>query len=128
MSQRVPFISTELGADAHAFMLHLFAAHAEKERALISARTKAALAVARARGTVLGNPRLAEARAKTMAARAANADAFAASVEPVIREAQRAGARTLRAIADALNARGVSTATGKRWQSMTVRNVLARLV
>jgi recombinase-like protein len=45
----------------------------------------------------------------------------------VIREAQRAGATTLRAIAGALNARGVSTATGKRWEAATVANVLRRL-
>jgi DNA invertase Pin-like site-specific DNA recombinase len=44
--------------------LHLFAALAEKERAMISARPKAALSAARARGVRLGNPRFAEARAK----------------------------------------------------------------
>jgi hypothetical protein len=42
MAHRVPFIVAELGADADPFMLHLYAALAEKERALISARTKAA--------------------------------------------------------------------------------------
>ena len=44
MVQRVPFIVAELGADADPFMLHLYAALAEKERRLISERTKAALA------------------------------------------------------------------------------------
>ena len=44
MAHRVPFIVAELGADADPFMLHLYAALAEKERSLISARTKAALA------------------------------------------------------------------------------------
>jgi DNA invertase Pin-like site-specific DNA recombinase len=39
------------------FILHLFAALAEKERALISRRTKAALAAAKARGVTLGNPK-----------------------------------------------------------------------
>jgi DNA invertase Pin-like site-specific DNA recombinase len=51
------------------FILHLFAALAEKERAMISARTKAALSAARARGVRLGNPRLDEARAKAAAAK-----------------------------------------------------------
>src|ERR1700675_4815722 len=50
MSHKVPFIVAELGADADPFMLHLYAALAEKERALISARTKAALAAKKAAG------------------------------------------------------------------------------
>jgi DNA invertase Pin-like site-specific DNA recombinase len=56
MAQRVPFIVAELGRDADPFMLHLYAALAEKERRLISERTKAALAVRKATGTKLGNP------------------------------------------------------------------------
>jgi len=55
MAQRVPFIVAELGRDADPFMLHLYAALAEKERRLISERTKPALAAKRAQGTVLGN-------------------------------------------------------------------------
>jgi hypothetical protein len=43
MAQRVPFIVAELGRDADPFMLHLYAALAEKERSLIAERTKAAL-------------------------------------------------------------------------------------
>lgn len=50
MVQRMPFIVAELGADADPFMLHLYAALAEKERRLISERTKAALASARPLG------------------------------------------------------------------------------
>src|SRR6185503_16058862 len=56
MAQRVPFIVAELGRDADPFMLHLYAALAEKERRLISERTKAALAIRKANGTKLGNP------------------------------------------------------------------------
>ena len=40
MAQRVPFIVAELGRDADPFMLHLYAALAEKERRLISERTR----------------------------------------------------------------------------------------
>jgi hypothetical protein len=47
-------------------------------------------------------------------------------VLPVIREVQRTGATTLRDIAAALNARGITTARGGKWYAMTVRNVLAR--
>ena len=42
MAHRVPFIVAELGADADPFMLHLYAALAEKERALIAERTREA--------------------------------------------------------------------------------------
>jgi DNA invertase Pin-like site-specific DNA recombinase len=54
MAKGVPFLVAELGADADPFMLHLFAALAEKERAMISARTKAALAAAKGRGGQTG--------------------------------------------------------------------------
>jgi hypothetical protein len=54
------------------------------------------------------------------------ADRHAANVLPVIRDVQRSGAKTLRDVADALNARGISTSRGGRWHAMTVRNVLAR--
>src|ERR1043166_7466721 len=57
MAQRVPFIVAELGIDADPFMLHLYAALAEKERRLISERTKAALAAKKAQGAKLGNSR-----------------------------------------------------------------------
>ncbi len=90
------------------FILHLFAALAEMERALIGVRTKAALAAAKARGVRLGNPRLNEARKaahKTAAvANEAAAERQAATVLPIIREIKRAGARTLREIAEALTA------------------------
>src|SRR6185312_11929585 len=56
MAQRVPFMVAELGRDADPFMLHLYAALAEKERRLISERTRAALAAKKASGAKLGNP------------------------------------------------------------------------
>jgi DNA invertase Pin-like site-specific DNA recombinase len=55
MKNRVEFIVTELGRQDDPFTLHIFAALAEKERAMISARTKAALAAKKARGGTLGN-------------------------------------------------------------------------
>ena len=127
MAQRVPFVVAELGADADPFMLHLYAAFAERERALISRRTREALAAAKARGQTLGNPRLAEAREIANSARVGNADAFALKVAPAIREARAAGAKSLRAIAAALNARGITTPGGGQWRSQQVHNVLARI-
>jgi DNA invertase Pin-like site-specific DNA recombinase len=112
----------ELGADADPFMLHLFAALAEKERTLISQHTKAALA-AKARGQALGNPR----RSIANAAHKAGADAHTAIVAPVIAEARAAGAKSLRQIAAALNGRGIARARGGRWEAQTVANVLRRM-
>jgi DNA invertase Pin-like site-specific DNA recombinase len=126
MAERVQFIVAELGADVDPFILHLFAALAEKERAMIATRTRDALARAKARGVKLGGPKLPQARMVAVKAIEANADRYAANVLPIIREVQRAGAKSLRAIAEALNARGVPTARGGHWQAMTVSNVLAR--
>jgi hypothetical protein len=58
----------------------------------------------------------------------AGADQHAANILPIIREAQKAGATTLRAVADALNARGITTARGGAWYAMSVKNVLDRPV
>ena len=60
------------------------------------------------------------------AASRAGADAHADAVMPAIREAQAAGAKTLREIAVALNGRGIATARGGKWEATTVRNVLQR--
>ncbi len=127
MAHKTPFLVADLGPEVEPFLLHLYAALAEKERAVISQRTKAALAAAKARGQALGNPRLSEARAIANATRTAGADAFAATVAPAIREAQAAGAKSLRQIAAALNARGIATARGGKWEAATVRNVLRRV-
>src|SRR5580700_10595762 len=119
MAHKVPFLVAELGPDVDPFVLHLFAALAEKERALISTRTRQALAAAKARGVTLGNPRLHEARKNAVEAVKAEADRYAANVLPIIKEAQKAGATTLRQIAEALNARGVTTARGGQWHAMS---------
>ena len=69
---------------------------------------------------------LAEAAAKGAAAQRTAADAFAANVLPVVRQIQASGATTHRAIAEALNARGIRTVRGGQWHVSTVQNVLAR--
>jgi DNA invertase Pin-like site-specific DNA recombinase len=127
MAQRVPFIVAELGADADPFMLHIYAALAEKERRLISERTRSALAARKARGAKLGNPTNAvEALAIGRRTLAKEADAFAANVLPIIDALNAAGITELRGLASALNQRGVRTARGGQWHVSNVRNVIAR--
>jgi len=117
--------------EANRFVLHILSAVAEQEGKAISERTKAALAVAKARGVKLGwsipSRRQEQARAarKGVAARIARADTHAANVLPIIQEMQKVGA-SLRQIAAALNDRGVKTARGGQWQATTVRNIIAR--
>src|ERR1700683_665248 len=115
MSHKVPFVVAELGSDVDPFVLHLFAALAEKERSLISTRTRQALAAAKASGGTLGSPKLSQARKSAVASIKAGADQHAANILPIIREGQKAGATTLRAVAAALNARGISTPRGGTW-------------
>jgi DNA invertase Pin-like site-specific DNA recombinase len=126
MAHKVPFIVSELGADADPFMLHLYAALAEKERALIARRTREALKAAKERGVTLGNPRLDEVRSLAAEATRAGADRYARNVLPILREIQAAGATSLRAIARALKARGVPTARGGQWSPVQVSNLLMR--
>jgi DNA invertase Pin-like site-specific DNA recombinase len=131
MAERVEFIVTELGRQADPFVLHLFAALAEKERQLISERTKAGLAAAKARGVKLGNPKLGRvSRRHTAAWRREERDraqAHAKKLRGVIRQVQREGHTSLRAIAGRLNDLGVPSARGGTWSAMTVSRLLARI-
>jgi DNA invertase Pin-like site-specific DNA recombinase len=127
MAQKVPFIVSELGADADPFMLHIYAALAEKERAMISERTRLALAQKKAQGALLGNrTNAAEAAAKGRQIRSDAADRFASNVRPIIEQIKARGATTLRQIATELNARGIGTPRGSAWEAATVRAVMLR--
>jgi DNA invertase Pin-like site-specific DNA recombinase len=126
MAHKVPFVVAALGLDADPFMLHLYAAFAEKERSLISQRTRAALAAAKERGVVLGSQTLHVARQASIASNQAAADERAAKLLPIIRKAQKAGATSLRAIAEVLNDRGIPTPRGGTWAPMQVKNILDR--
>jgi DNA invertase Pin-like site-specific DNA recombinase len=101
MVQRVPFIVAELGADADPFMLHLYAALAEKERRLISERTKAALASCKSTGMKLGNPtNTAEAAARGRKISIREADRFSQTVLPIIASIRQTGIASLRGLAE----------------------------
>jgi DNA invertase Pin-like site-specific DNA recombinase len=86
MSKRVPFIVTELGPNVDPFMLHIHAAVAQKERELISRRTREALAAAKARGVKLGRQEIADTNKAAAAARDA-------ALEPILRETAHLSAR-----------------------------------
>jgi DNA invertase Pin-like site-specific DNA recombinase len=118
MKHKVAFIVAELGADTDPFMLHLFAALAEKERRMISVRTKDALAAAKARGKQLGGLR--EHGRELQHAAIERARALA----PILTELASLSAR---AAAAELNTRGVETPTGAPWSAMTVIRARDRL-
>lgn len=129
MTQRVPFLVTELGEGVDPFVLHLFAALAEKERALISARTTAALQAKKAAGAKLGNPtNLLEASRRGARANKAQADAFARNVLPIIASIRREGSTTLRDIAAKMNERRIPTARNGKWAPMQVKRIEDRLL
>ena len=129
MAHKVAFIVVDIGADADPFLLHLYAAFAQKERSLIAERTRLALARKKAQGAKLGNrTNLAEASAMGAAATRAAADAFAANVLPIVRQIESSGVTGLHGLASALNDRGIRTARGGAWHRSTVRNLLQREV
>ena len=116
------------------FILTQMAAVAELEAGLISERTKAALAAAKARGVKLGNPNGARAmRGKQVGNGAAvvavrvNAQRRAEGIAGIVRDIQAAGITGARAIARELNARGVLTARSGQWHAPAVQRVLARI-
>ena len=126
MANRVPFLVAEMGPNVDPFMLHIYASLAEKERALISQRTKAALAVAKARGVKLGSPTGAATIGKARAARSEQVAKANATTRAVIAEIQRKGATTLAAIAQELEARGIRTPAGRStWAPTQVARLLA---
>ena len=125
LEANVEFVACD-NPHANKLMVHMLAAFAEHERDQISARTKAALAAAKARGVKLGGPKLAEAQAKGQSAQKADADKRAVNIMPVIREIQSAGITSLNAIAQTLNARGVQTPRSGQWFASSVKNLLAR--
>jgi DNA invertase Pin-like site-specific DNA recombinase len=113
MTERVQFVVTELGADVDPFLLHLYAALAEKERRLISQRTRDALAAKKAQGKQLGNPKLVAAATKRDKV-----------LRPIL---QKLAGQSLRAIGAELDRRGIKSWSGKPWNAVSVRNAMVRL-
>ena len=129
----VRFLAVDM-PEANDLTVGIIALVAQAEREAISRRTKEALAVAKARGVKLGNPNGAEALRwagkGAVALREAvvrNADTHAQDLAGVVMDIRASGATSLRALAEALNARGMLTRRGGQWQVSNVRNLLGRL-
>jgi len=142
LARNVAFISNLMEAgieftavdfpQANRLTVHILAAVAEHEAVMISARTKAALAAARARGKKLGGDRgnlpsvAKEGSALGVQAIKVKADNRAADVAEVIADLKASGAASLRQIAAGLNDRGIPTARGGKWSAVQVQRVMER--
>ncbi|WP_336491033.1 recombinase family protein [Methylobacterium nigriterrae] len=131
MESSVEFTAADF-PQANRLTVHILAAVAEHEAQMISARTKAALAAAKARGRKLGGDRgnflnvRDRGNAASVAVRGGKADRRAADLAPVMRELQAGGA-SLRQVAAKLNVRGIPTARGGAWSAVQVKRVLERV-
>jgi DNA invertase Pin-like site-specific DNA recombinase len=123
MAERVPFICADLGRDTDPFLLHIYAAFAEKERRMISIRTKEGLARAKARGVKLGGEN------EQSRLNKAEADTRAQALRPILLDiVHDRDDMSATAIAAELNRRKVETLRpGSRWHAQTVIRVMRRL-
>lgn len=126
MESRVDFVAVDM-PEANRLTIHILAAVAEHEREMISQRTKAALAAAKARGTKLGNPDPLSASRQATTVLREQTQQFHATVQPLVTMLREQG-HSLAAIAKELNQRHIPTARGGggSWYASTVRNVLKR--
>jgi DNA invertase Pin-like site-specific DNA recombinase len=123
MAEGVPFICADLGRDTDPFLLHIYAAFAEKERRMISIRTREGLARARARGMKFGGENERSRLSKE------EADARAQTLRPILLDICRSDDDlSATAIAAELNRRKVKTLRlGSRWHAQTVIRLKHRL-
>ena len=111
--------------DVDRFTAGVLALLAQREREMISERTKAALVAAKARGTKLGGLRIPGHVRRLNAGSRKAAQDFRSKIRPIIAEIRSTGVTTLQGVADCLNRRGITTRTGQTtWHPTTVRNVM----
>lgn len=141
LARNVAFVSTlmESGIEftaadfpqANRLTVHILAAVAEHEAKAISDRTKSALAAAKARGVTLGGYRGRSGTSadleRARAVRTAAANQRAADLTGTITALRNAGVTSQGAIAEGLNARGITAPRGGAWSAVQVRRVLERL-
>jgi DNA invertase Pin-like site-specific DNA recombinase len=134
MESGVEFVAVDF-PQANRLTVHILAAVAEHEAAMISARTKAALAAAKARGVALGGLRGSADRMEIIGRKgnttsaAVRSEAAAKRNEdlmPVIEDIRASGSTSPQKIADALNERGITAARGGAWSAVQVRRILER--
>lgn len=123
MNSRVEFVCCDI-PNCDRFTISLFAILAEKEKNMISERTKNALKMVKSRGIKLGNPNPELSVIKmNEGARKGRID-FKNKIIPIINEIKSTGIKTLQGVADCLNRRGISTRNGKQWYPTQIRNLL----
>jgi DNA invertase Pin-like site-specific DNA recombinase len=127
----VRFVAADM-PHADNFTVGILSMVAQKEREMISQRTKDALAAAKARGVKLGGDRGSFSsvahlgREASAAIRVGKANDRAKDLEPIIRSLQATGA-SLRGIAQELNTQGIKTTRGSEWDAKAVKRVIDRL-
>ncbi|GJE14477.1 hypothetical protein FOHLNKBM_5552 [Methylobacterium longum] len=125
----VRFVAADM-PEANELVVGIMAVVAQAERKMISARTKAALAAAKARGVRLGKPANLSNRevgqVHSRARQTQRAEERALDLAPVIARVRAEGAVSLRQIAAALNGRGIPAARGGAWSATQVRRVRSR--
>jgi DNA invertase Pin-like site-specific DNA recombinase len=132
----IEFLATDM-PHANRFTVHVMAALAEQEREMISARTKAALAAARARGVKLGGRRISRLTGlpdtslpdwtKSVEAIQARTEARARDLAPVIARLQAAGQTSLRQLGRGLAEQHIRTLRDGQWSAAAVRNLLHQI-
>jgi DNA invertase Pin-like site-specific DNA recombinase len=128
MASGVKFRAVDM-PEINEMVVHILASVAESEAKAISARTKAALAAAKARGQVLGGLRWnlssvgRQGRKAALQVRQANAASYREDVLPIVADIQASGATSLRQIAAELNERGIPTRRGSAWSAVQVSRV-----
>ena len=123
----VEFVAADM-PNANRLTVRLMAVIAQEEREMISARTKAALAAAKARGKKLGGNRGGPKvdSAKGRAARSRAADAYARQIGPIALAALQEAESTYGRVVAALKERGIRTPRGGQWTRAAVRSLILR--